>query len=293
MRVVMIVNPVAGRRAVDAIAGDVAARLRGRDCDVDVRWTAGAGDAVAIAGDVADEADVVVTVGGDGTVSDVVAGLNGRLVPVVIVPAGTENLLAIELGMSREPAGIVETVIAGRRRVHDVGVANGRSFLMMAGIGWDGEAVARLAERRRGHISHWSYFGPLWRTFWGYRFPAVRVEADGAVVFDGRGLVFVGVLPCYALGLRVVRDAIADDGLLDVCVLPCSTRRGLIGHAVRVLRGRHVGRNDVIYLRAKILWVSSDEVVRMQCDGDASGALPVAFSVRARSAVFQVPPADR
>ena len=86
------------------------------------------------------------------------------------------------------------------------------------------------------------------------------------------------------------RDAIADDGLLDVCVLPCSSRRELLAHAGRVLAGRHVERDGVIYLRSNSLRVYSGAPVRMQCDGEAIGVLPATFSIRPRAALFRLPP---
>ncbi len=290
MRVVMIVNPVAGKGVAGQTVSAVTALLRREGCDLDVQHTKASGDATALAERAADESDVIIAVGGDGTVCEVVAGLIGRSVPVVVIPGGTENLLARELGMGRDPGGVLATVLSGGDRAQDVGVVNDRLFLMMTGIGWDGEVVARMAARRRGPISRWSYVGPLWATLLDYSFPRIRVEVDGGTVFDGRGLVFVGVMPCYALGLRVLRDAIADDGLLDICVLPCSSRRELLAHAGRVLAGRHAERNGVIYLRSNTLHVSSGDDVRMQCDGDTGGVLPASFSMRPSGALFRLPP---
>ena len=180
---------------------------------------------------------------------EVVRGLVGRSVPVVILPAGTANLIAGECGMTADPERIVDTILRGRRQRFDLGVINGRHFAIVAGIGFDGEVVARLAARRRGNITHLSYLVPIWRTFWGHRFPPIQVEIEDELVFDGRGLVFVGVMPCYAVGLRVVRDAVWDDGLLDVCILSCATRVGLLMHAMRVWRRVHVEHSSVIYIR--------------------------------------------
>lgn len=289
MRITIIFNPIAGRGRLGSVVEDIVARLRASGCEVAVLRTAAAGDATSFANAVADGTRAVLAVGGDGTVREVVGGLAGRSIPVVILPAGTENLVARECGMTADPESIVDTILHGRRQRFDLGVINGCHFGIVVGIGFDGEVVARLAARRRGNITHLSYFAPIWRTFWGHRFPPIRVEIDGELVFDGRGMVFVGVMPCYSVGLRVVRDAVWDDGLLDLCILPCVSRVGLLRHAFRVWRRVHVEHNGVIYKRCNRLRVSSTARVAVEVDGDTSGHLPVDIGIEPAAGMILMP----
>lgn len=292
-KVLMIVNPVSGGGKVGGSVDGVADALRLAGCRVTLCHTRAVGHATQIARQAEDDTHAVLAVGGDGTVREVVEGLLGRAIPVVVMPGGTENLVARHLGMGTGPPNVVATVLAGRRQPCDVGVVNGRCFIIMAGMGFDAEVVARLTERRAGHISHWTYAGPIWDTIRSHTFPAMRVEVDGATVFDDRGLVVVGLMPCYAAGLNIVRDAVLDDGLLDVCILPCRSTGRLLAHVWRMLRGAHIGRGGVIYIRGKRLRVSSAAHVPLQCDGDVAGALPADFSLLERSALFAVPPGGR
>ena len=148
------------------------------------------------------------------------------------------------------------------------------------GVGFDAEVVRRLSRLRTGHITHLSYAEPLWRTFWSYGFPPVRVVVDEAVSWEGRGLVFAGNLARYSLGLRVVRDARPDDGLLDLLILPCRHQGQLIGHSLRTLARRHVEHPGVRYLRFTRARIESPGRVPVQFDGDAGGCLPVEVTVR-------------
>lgn len=288
-KVLMIVNPISGRGGLSDAVGGAADGLRRTGCDVTVRTTGGPNDARQMARCADADTRAVVAVGGDGTVREVVEGLLGRSIPIVVMPGGTENLVARHFGMVADPALIVRTVLSGRRQVCDVGAVNDRHFLIMAGIGFDAEVIARVCERRAGHISHWTYLVPVLRTFWSHEFPPLRVVVDGRSVFDGRGLVVVGVMPCYAAGLNIVRDAVLDDGLLDVCILPCASRARLLAHVLRAARGVHVGLGGVIYRRGKKIRVTSTANVALQCDGDAAGHLPAEFCLVEKGAAFLLP----
>jgi diacylglycerol kinase family enzyme len=143
-----------------------------------------------VAADAAEDTRAILAVGGDGTVREVVDGLlhSRRKIPVAILPTGTENLAAREFETPTDPTGIVQTILGGRAVPCDVGVTNGRHFLVVTGAGFDAEVVHRLADCRGRHITHWNYFWPIWRTFWEHRFPRLTVSADGEEVFEGRGL---------------------------------------------------------------------------------------------------------
>ena len=95
-------------------------------------------------------------------------------------------------------------ILRGTAVRHDVGVLNGRDFMIVCGIGFDARVVERLAAVRRGHIGYRHYVGPLWHTFRHHEFPPLNVEADGQPLFEGRGMVFVGIQPRYSLGLRLL-----------------------------------------------------------------------------------------
>ncbi|HOB75561.1 MAG TPA: diacylglycerol kinase family lipid kinase [Phycisphaerae bacterium] len=288
----VIINPIAGAFKQASALKHLLSRLRGEGFIVEALTTAAGGDAWRLAAEASVRADAVVAVGGDGTVCEVANGLTGSTVPLIIWPTGTENLVAKSLGFKPDADRVVACLTRGHNRPLDVGVANGRSFLVVAGVGFDAEVVQRLVRTRQGHITHLSYTLPIWRTFWEHRFPAVRVFNEGRLFWEGQGMVFLGNMSRYALGLPVVRDARPDDGLLDLCIFTCRQRRQLIAHSLRTLVKRHIEHPDVRYARVRQVRIESAVPVPVQLDGDPAGLLPLDVSIRAGAIRVQMPPIE-
>jgi diacylglycerol kinase family enzyme len=292
-RFAAIVNPISGRfHQADKVrrTGEL---LRQRGHRFEVKLTRAPGDAVRLADELPDDTRAVLVVGGDGTAREVTSALMGREIPVVILRTGTENLLAKDLCMPTDPRTVVRTLLEGVPFRTDVGVADGRRFFIVAGFGFDAEVVQRLTARRNGHITHLNYLDPIWRTFWTHRYPTIRVEADGAEVYCGRGFALVNVLPRYAAGLRTCPQACRDDGLLDLVVFPCSKSVKLVHHFWCVLLGCSGDSNGAIWRKAQTIRVTSPQPVPVELDGDPAGWLPVSITVEPRAALFMGPPEPR
>lgn len=231
----------------------------------------------------------VLAAGGDGTFG---AALNTTPsgTPLVMLPLGTENLLARYLRHSRRPAEIVRLVTGGVAVEFDAGVANGRLFTLMASVGFDAEVVRRVHERRTAsgvatNITHLAYAQPILGAMSGYAHPRLRVtveDAEGASSCSIEGSwLFASNLPCYASGLRIAPQADGLDGQLDLCLF----RRGQLAAGLwyfwHVLRRRHHRLRSVDLLRAARCRVESvtGAEVPYQIDGDAGGVLPLELSV--------------
>jgi diacylglycerol kinase (ATP) len=277
-----IVNPKSGASSGEKLPGwRFEEYLDGRGFDVRVCLTRSLEHACELAAGAGadDNCSMVVVVGGDGTVREVVHGLVGRDKALLIVPGGTENLLANELGLDRSLRTLIRTFEAGFTRTLDVGNANGKYFTSIAGFGFDGEVVKAVSRNRVGHITYFDYFWPLWRTFWRYRFDSMAVEADGEQIFDGPGLVFVGNISRYALGLNILGRADYSDGLLDVCIYKCAGKAHLIKHSAATVLKRHFNCRDVVYRQGKDITVSSRKPdLAVEIDGDPGPAVPVKIS---------------
>ena len=277
-----IVNPKSGASSSKLTGRQFEQYLLKKGFEVRVSATTSLDDACELATDAAVDYDcaLVVVVGGDGTVREVAHGLEGSDKPLLIVPCGTENLLANELGFDEKLKTIIRTFEAGYIRPLDMGSANGKCFTSIAGFGFDGEIVRRVSERRKGHIDYFDYFWPIWRTFWDYKFGAMKVEVDGEEVFDGPGLVFVGNISRYVLGLQVLHYADFSDGLLDVCIYKCASQLHLIKHSVMTVLKQHADSADVIYRQGKNISVSSEAAnIETEIDGDPGPALPIQIKV--------------
>ena len=286
----LIVNPQSGYGGQGLVLADVKAALRRAELEFVEYVTQAPEDATRYARQIADSASAAIVWGGDGTVNEVANGLTGTDVPILACPAGTENLLAKELRVSSNPRKIVSALRFGHVAECDVGVVNGRNFLLIIGVGFDGEVVRRLAAVRTGHISHLSYFWPIWRTFWEHDFPRMRILADGQEIFDDYGLAFVGNISRYSVGLRICRDALYDDGLLDLVVFSCRQQSHLMLHAAWTLLRRHPLKGNVLYRRAKHIRLETESAAPSQVDGDVGPSPPLEISVAPKRIKLLIPP---
>lgn len=290
--IVYIVNPKAGASSTKPTGHRFQQYLIEKGFDVRLSLTACLNHACDIATDAAVDYDcaMVIVVGGDGTVREVAHGLEGSDKTLLIVPCGTENLLANELGFDEKLKTLVKTFEAGFVRPLDLGNANGRCFTSIAGFGFDGRVVERVNKRRKGNINYLDYFEPIWRTFWDYKFDELKVEVDGQDVYQGRCVVFVGNISRYAVGLQILHYADFSDGLLDVCIYKCASRLHLIKHSFATMLKQHSYGSDVIYLQGESIVVSStSNCIKTEVDGDPGPALPVQISVIPQAVNVMVP----
>ena len=233
---------------------------------------------------------MVVVAGGDGTVREVVQGLVGSSKPLMIIPSGTENLLASELGFGNKLETLIQTFEDGYIRPLDLLTLNGKCFTCVSGFGFDGDVMDRVTKMRDGHIDYFDYASPLWQTFWSHTFYPIKVELDGEVIYDDLGMAVVGNATRYALGLSVLRHADVSDGLLDVCILKCRYRPHLVKHYLTILFKRHTRCSDVIYQQGKHVKISSpSKKIKTQVDGDPGPPLPADIHIMPGAIQVMVP----
>jgi YegS/Rv2252/BmrU family lipid kinase len=277
-----IVNPKAGASSSKLTGRQFQQYLVEKGFNVRVSLTTSLEHACELATDAAVDYDcaMVVVVGGDGTVREVTHGLEGSNKTLLVVPCGTENLLANELGFDEKLKTIIKAFEAGFVRPLDLGSVNGKCFTSIAGFGFDGQVVERVSDQRKGHINYFDYFQPIWRTFWNYKFDTIKVEIEGEEVFDGPGLVFVGNISRYAVGLKILHYADFGDGLLDVCIYKCASRLHLVKHSLATVLKQHAYSSDVIYRQGQSISVSSNSArIKTEIDGDPGPSLPVQINV--------------
>jgi YegS/Rv2252/BmrU family lipid kinase len=290
--ILAIINPISGYARSRELPALLRQRLRQAGFHPTVYVTTGPADAYEQTRNLAREFDLVLACGGDGTVRDVVAAAAPSGVPVTILPSGTENLFAKQLGIRADLDRVVETIKWGRIITMDMAMVNGRGYLMLSGVGFDAEVLLHLNSFRTGNITHLTYFWPIWRTFWEHKFSPVTIEADGkTIVRNEPGLAFVSNISRYAVGLRICQRAIQDDGLLDVCFYRCRHQIPLLMHAWRTVLKRHLRHPDVVYHQARQIKVTSPVAMPYQTDGDPAGYLPAVYTVVPGAAKVMVPPA--
>jgi YegS/Rv2252/BmrU family lipid kinase len=233
-------------------------------------------------------ARLVFVWGGDGMVQRCVDALAGSGVDLAIVPAGTANLLAHELGIPVDLAEAVRIGLHGRRRPLDLGRLDGEHFAVMAGAGFDGDLIHdadRGAKERLGRLAY------VWTALSHVRDDAIpmRITIDGNRWFDGdASCVLLGNIGTITGGIRAFDDARPDDGWLEVGV---ATGSGVLDWA-RTLGRMAAGRSDdspfVRITRAKKVTVRLAAPMTYELDGGARGRtrrlkariVPAAITIR-------------
>ncbi len=294
-KAILIFNPKTGRyasRRLPAIE-DIYSQLSSEGLEVELVATSGPGDATRIAADAGRQgvSDVIVS-GGDGTINEALQGLVGTPARLGILPRGTANVLACELGLpldSRRAAGVIAR--GQTRRVH-VGCAvdetsgSKRYFLLMAGIGLDASVVRRVdpgLKKRIGKAAFW-ISGLSHLADWK---PApFKIEVDGEC--HTATLATIGKAASYGGDLAVTPRAQLDQPDFEICIIETHSRLRylyLLSHAMR--SGMPPGRRGVHFLRATRARATGEAAV--QVDGELIGSLPMRFEIAAESIEVIVP----
>ena len=216
-RVVVVLNPASGG-AVDRPTIEKALAEVGLEANVVETSEDDPGDGIASQA-VRDGARVVVAVGGDGTVRACLDALTGTQTALGVVPTGTGNLLARNLGLPDDPVQALELVIGGDRRTMDVGRANGEAFAVMAGTGFDALMIRDADARVKDRLGAAAYVFSALRHLRS-DLVETRLRVDGEVVLDARtAMVLIGNCGRLQAGVEVFPEARTDDGRLDVAAL--------------------------------------------------------------------------
>lgn len=252
-----------------------------------VRLPLSADAAGTAAGEASLECDAVVAVGGDGTLRTVLDALR-RPVGVGVIPIGTANVVARELGIPLDPEGAAAAVAGGRTRLLDVGEANGRHFLAMVGVGFDAEIVAAVHGRRGGPIRMSDFVVPTWRAWTAPPRARLRLSSDGNEVAARLQDVIVCNVRNYGAYFSVTPAARPDDGRLDWVARGPSGFGSALAWAVAALRRRPAG--FLHYGQAAALQIDAiGDPVPVQIDGDPAGTTPLSLRILASAARLFVP----
>ena len=241
--------------------------------------------------------DVVVAVGGDGTVLQVADSLAGTDVPLAIVPTGTGNLLASNLDIPHPPAEAVATILMGEQRRIDVGRIriNGkrRVFTVACGVGFDADVMGRTSSEQKGRWGKLAYVASAVLESGNIRNAEHRLKLDGVVSTRPASQVLIANMGRVGPGLEPpgVR---ADDGLLDVFVIRASGPLPALLAGWEALRHAEMGESDggrVFRAQARKVAVHTRGRRNVEIDGSVIGTTPVKASIRASALTVLVPKA--
>jgi diacylglycerol kinase (ATP) len=251
-----------------------------------------AGHAAELAAEaVAAGMDMVIAAGGDGTVNSVLQALAGHDTALGVLPLGTVNVWAREMGIPLALPLAAQVLVDGVRRRVDVGRAGSRYFLMMAGIGFDAE-VARRVERsklKRVGLKLLDYLATVGVLGVTHRPARVWIRTDGKRRSLNSLMIILGNTRLYGGALTFAKKAVADDGWLDLVVIGGGGAAYRAGVLLRALFRRASMGPRVRYAHARSVRLESNKPVPVQVDGEVIGSLPMTFAVVPSALTVVVP----
>jgi diacylglycerol kinase family enzyme len=276
-RFFLIANPDAGMVGVPLV--EDAVRLLGQQGASVARVSPGGGEAARLAVRKAASSgayDAIVAAGGDGTIRQVAAALIGSATPLGVVPVGTGNVLAHEIGLSSTPEAVARMLLEGPVAKVACAEANGEPFLLMAGAGFDARVITTLDQRLKSRVGKMAYAGPVIGAL-------IRPVDTLTVTADGRPHTASWVVIANArhYGGRFVlapRTGILERGL-EAILFKARSRAVLAGQLMSLAAGRLGPRaaqgGDVEMLACSRVTVTAHYPVPTQIDGDVLGTTPL------------------
>lgn len=277
-RGVLIYNPTAGQRDRRRRMGALVEEMKGRGVELVHAPTEGPRHATEIARTfVARGVDLVVACGGDGTISEAAWGISGSGVPLAVLPGGTSNVLARELGIPLRIDDAKELLFSGVARRVRVLSANDRPFLLWAGAGLDARIMGRMSPRLKRWFGRAGIFCTVAPEFFRYEFPKLEVIVDGtrhdatfAVVCHARR---------YAGEWIIAPDASLESEEMDVLLFSHRSRWKFLSLFRHIQLGRsgHLSAGLSRVVRGREVEIRSLESypVDVQVDGDCVLETPI------------------
>jgi len=285
----VIYNPVAGPKMVRNI-DRVRRALAANRVPYEVRETAGPGDAVLLAREAAHAGgEAVIAVGGDGTVNEVASGLAGMATRLLVVPHGTGNVFAAEVGLPKSVEGCLSLLSEGKTITVKLAKAGKRHFLLLASAGFDAEVLDRMGTRGKHYLGIGGYLlagtAHLFReqpSLWVEMEGQERLEAQAIIVCRGK---------TYGGGVILAPSGNLEKNTLQVVILRRIGRIPILRFAWNALRGKHTGSPDILIRETTSVFVRSPIRSAAQVDGEYLGPLPVRFEMTDVPVRIIVPPA--
>jgi len=299
MRAMLIVNPSSGpwdvRRELPAVLN----HLEDHGWRATLHQTSQPGEATEIARRAADgNVDAVFVVGGDGTINEVVNGLAESPVAMGVLPGGTGNVWAKELGLPTRSAlrwlplrDSIRSLVPGNTRRIDLGRANGRYFLQWTGLGLDAEVTYAMeprsrTQRRLGVLGYIVAGFATVSTMVGIR---SRIWIDGRLTYRRCILIVVSNSPLYGGMVRLSSDTRLDDGQLDISVFSGSGFISVMRTFFGVITGLHSRDPRHTSFQGRQIRIETDKPMAVHVDGDPFGSTPLDCQVVPRALTIILP----
>lgn len=287
-KLLMIVNPRAGRSKPRGPLYDAAAAFCTCGYLLSIRQTAGAGDAARIAAEEGGKFDTVVAVGGDGTLNEVISGLQTLPHPPMVgyLPQGSTNDFAASLKIPSDPAKAAEAIVRGRSRQLDIGHFGQRVFVYVASFGAFTRVSYAASQEVKNVLGHLGYLVESIKDLDTLRPYHVRITADGENL-DGDYL-FGAVANSTSIAGMMKLDGekvVLDDGQFELLLIPNPKNASALQNLIRALLNQQYDAGGLIFRHVTSLHVETEENLPWSLDGEFAPSQPVVDITNCRRAL--------
>ncbi|AUS88429.1 diacylglycerol kinase [Lysinibacillus sp. HST-98] len=292
----IIYNPTSGREVFKKHLPEVLEKLEVAGYETSCHATTCEGDATLAAKNAVERGfDIIIAVGGDGTLNEVVSGVSPfeNRPKVGLIPMGTTNDFARAVHIPRNIEEAVDIIIQGDTLPVDVGLLNGeRYFINIAAGGRITELTYEVPSKMKTMLGQLAYYVKAVEMIPSIKASHMRIEYDGEV-FDGDAMMFLCGLTNSVGGFeKLAPDASINDGYFTLIVLKKVSLPEFIQLAAMALRGEHLNDDRVIYKKASVVKVTTENEVHLNLDGEYGGDAPATFENLKRHIEIFVPLAD-
>lgn len=276
-KILFIINPVAGQGATKKyipIIHEVMSEL-----DYDIKISKFEGDATQIAKDNALAYTDIISVGGDGTLTEIIDALGDFKGALGILPAGTGNDFARSIDLPKEPQECLEIIKSGQTKSVDLPSLNDHHFINVASFGIDG-GVIRDTDKIKKHIPGTpAYILGSLKNIIAFKPYKVSIKIDEKKLEREIVLIAVGNGKYFGGGMKVTPEAEIDDGLLDVVLANKTRKSKLVKLFSQLFNGNHMGDKIVEHYKCKEFSIESEAGILINKDGNLVGEVPAKISI--------------
>lgn len=264
-----IVNPVAGAGKANSLLPRIKEIMKESGVDYDIYETRKPRDAIESARIAAKEGyDIVVAVGGDGTVNEVLNGIVGTKATLAVIHGGKGNDFATAVNMPTEVNSACKALLDANIRSIDLGKVMDRYFINSVGIGFDAAVAERVNMGVKPFKGVSAYIYAVLEMLITYQTTDMEVDLGDGVFTCHPTLVAVGIGQAYGGGMRILPDAIQDDGLFDVCILDKMKKPLMLYHFPKVFKGKLKNLEESKMFRTTEIKIKLSDARPMHLEGE-------------------------
>ncbi len=287
-----VVNPASGSGHALIIWKKVAATLETAGQEHRVYYTQSRGDGTRLARQAADDgSELIVGVGGDGTLREIVNGLNLKKNILGIIPAGTGNGFRRSCNIPWYWATALKGLSQWSPRFVDIGEVNGTYFINTVGIGFDAAIEQQASGKYHNLKGYFPYIAAFFKELVSFKSFHSTIKCNGVFYEENNTLVIAVANGSYYGGkMCIAPQASIDDSFLDVCLVKKRRPPEITMLAAQVLFKKHLHSSSIITEKTRRVIIEADHEIPVHIDGDVIGLLPINIKIKPAALRLLAPP---